>query len=55
MTLAAIIAAIFKFWPEVYWLIEKLEGTPAEKQQDLMAKLRVEAKSFEGTDRPKWD
>lgn len=57
MTLAGIIGiigGIFKFWDEVTWLIQTLQKTPAEEQQDLVQSIQKEAQNYAKTGRPTW-
>jgi hypothetical protein len=51
----AVISGFFKFFSEVKWFIQKLEGTPQEQREALLKAMQKEADNFKKTGRPEWD
>lgn len=37
----AIMLGVFKFWDQVTWLVKKLEGTPAENREKMIASVHA--------------
>lgn len=40
----AILTGVFKFWDETKWFIQKIQGTPAENREKIIASIH---KAFE--------
>jgi len=45
----ATLAGVFKFWDQVSWLIMTIQGTPAEKQAAMIARIRAASKLADET------
>lgn len=51
----SVITGIFKFFDTVKWLVQLLQGTPVDKQENLIKSMQKEAENFAKTGRPTWD
>lgn len=47
--LLSILKGIIEFWPNVKWLVQTLQGTPAENREKLLGKILEASKNADAT------